>query len=259
VDDYLARIGVPRPERPGLAALRGLQLAHLAAVPFENLSIHLGEPVRLDDEGLLDKIVTRRRGGFCYELNGAFALLLRDLGFQVTLHSARTWGGRRHGFPFDHMALRVRLDGVPWLVDVGFGRFARHPLRLDTAEAQHDPEGAFAVTEHADPTQPPQPPDLDVTGPDGPEYRLDQRPYEIADFGPACWYHQTSPKSHFTRSTTCSRLSAEGRITLSGDRLIRTTAAGREERTLSAEEALAVYRDEFGISLDRLPPPPSPA
>jgi N-hydroxyarylamine O-acetyltransferase len=256
VDDYLARIGLARPERPDLDALRRLQLAHLMTVPFENLSIHLGERVRLDDDGLLDKIVTRRRGGFCYEVNGAFALLLRDLGYPVTLHSARTWGGRCFGFPFDHMALRVVLDGVPWLVDVGFGRFSHHPIRLDTTEAQHDPGGVFAVTGHAGPIGLA---DLDVARDGSPEYRLDQRPYELPDFAPTCWYHQTSPQSHFTRSTTCSRLTADGRVTLSGNTLIRTGPAGRQEQTLTDGEALAAYRDEFGITLERLPSPPNPA
>jgi N-hydroxyarylamine O-acetyltransferase len=252
MQEYLARIGVERPPRADLAALRTLQRAHLGAVPFENLSIHLGEPIRLDDEGLLDKIVRRRRGGFCYELNGAFALLLRDLGYAVTMHPARVWTGDGYGVPLDHMALQVRLDGVPWLVDVGFGRFSHHPLRLDTTEAQPDPGGTFVVTPH--------PPDLDVTCDGGNEYRLDPRPYELADFGPTCWYQQTSPRSHFTRSTTCSRLTDDGgRITLSGRTLIRTTAAGREERTLGDEETLRVYRTEFGIELSRLPAPPTPA
>lgn len=256
MDEYLARIGVARPERADLAALRTLQRAHLGTVPFENVSLHLGEPVRLDAEALLDKVVRRRRGGFCYELNGAFALLLRDLGYSVTLHSARTWGGERYGFPFDHLALRVEIDGVPWLVDVGFGRFSHHPIRLDTAEPQADPGGVFAVTEHPAPAGPP---DLDVTRDGGREYRLDQRPYELTDFRPACWYHQTSPESHFTRTTTCSRLTADGRVTLSGRTLIRTRATGREERTLTDAEALAVYRTEFGIELSRLPSPPAPA
>src|SRR6185369_1539231 len=100
------------------------------------------------------------------------------------------------------------------LVDVGFGRFAHHPLRLDTADPQHDPGGVFSVAPHGE--------DLDVTGPDGPEYRIDTRPYALSDFGPACWYHQSSPESNFTRSLTCSRLTEDGgRLTLGGDKLIR--------------------------------------
>ncbi|WP_426501943.1 arylamine N-acetyltransferase family protein [Dactylosporangium sp. McL0621] len=252
MDDYLTRIGAARPPRADLAALRTLQRAHLGTVPFENLSIGLGETVRLDDEGLLDKIVGRRRGGFCYEVNGAFALLLRDLGYEVTLHSARTWNGKRYGFPFDHLLLRVLVDGVPWLVDVGFGRFAHHPLRLDDTGPQDDPGGVFGVAPHGD--------ELDVTGPDGPEYRIDPRPYALSDFGPTCWYHQTSPESSFTRSLTCSRLTGDGgRLTIAKDRLIRTGPGGREERTLAGAEALEAYRTGFGIVLSRLPAPKFPA
>jgi N-hydroxyarylamine O-acetyltransferase len=248
VDDYLARIGAARPERADLAALATLQRAHLGTVPFENLSIHLGERITLEPDRLLDKVVRRRRGGFCYEVNGAFAQLLTDLGYDVTLHSARTWNGERFGFPFDHLALRVLLDGVPWLVDVGFGRFSHHPVRLDTGEPQPDPGGVFVVTPHGN-----------LLGPGGPEYRLDPRPYELSDFGPTCWYHQTSPDSSFTRGTTCTRLTADGRVTLAGRRLIRTTAAGRDERELTDAEALEAYRGEFGIELSRLPVPLHPA
>ncbi|MFI5907571.1 arylamine N-acetyltransferase [Dactylosporangium sp. NPDC051541] len=251
MDDYLARIGIDeRPHRPDLATLRRVQRAHLGSVPFENLSIHLGEPVALDDEGLLDKIVKRRRGGFCYELNGALALLLRDLGYTVTLHSARTWNGTAFGFPFDHMVLRTVVDETPWLVDVGFGKFAHHPLRLDTSEPQADPDGVYTVTE-ADGEHV-------VTGPREAEYRIDPRPYRLRDFGPTCWYQQTSPRSHFTKGPTCSRVTADGgRVTLGGNRLIRTGATGtRAERTLTDDETMDTYRTEFGIELSRLPADP---
>src|SRR5439155_12459989 len=116
----------------------------LRAVPFENLSIHLGEPIVLDEAELLDKLVRRRRGGFCYELNGAFAALLAALGFEVTLLAARVYGGGVLSPPFDHLALPVDAPG-PWLVDVGFGRHSHYPLRLDTAAEQVDPDGVFQV------------------------------------------------------------------------------------------------------------------
>ncbi|WP_433040172.1 arylamine N-acetyltransferase family protein [Dactylosporangium sp. CS-033363] len=251
MDDYLARIGAARPAEADLAALRTLQRAHLGTVPFENLSIGLGEPVVLDGEGLLDKIVRRRRGGFCYEVNGAFALLLRSLGYDVSLHSARTWNGSGYGFPFDHLALKVRLGGEDWLVDVGFGKFAHHPLRLATTQPQDDPGGVYTVTPHDE--------GHDVAGPGGPEYRIDSRSYALSDFGPTCWFHQTSPQSHFTRSLTCSRLTDDGRLTLAGDKLIHTTAEGREERVLSKPETLLVYRQSFGIALSSLPAPKFPA
>ncbi|GAA5191813.1 arylamine N-acetyltransferase [Rugosimonospora acidiphila] len=241
---YLARIGAEF-STPDPATLRALQRAHLAAVPFENLSIHLGEPVVLSEDALFDKVVNRRRGGFCYELNGLFAAGLSALGYRVELLSARTHGDGGYGPPLDHLALRVEADG-PWLVDVGFGRFSAEPLRLDTDAEQYDPEGVFRV----------------VSGPDGidvsmngvPQYRLDTRAYALTDFVPTCWWQQTSPDSHFTRSVTCSLPTPAGRVTLSGNRLITTTGGVRDERRLSTDaEIRDAYRTYFGIELDRLP------
>src|SRR5437763_12528188 len=122
VDGYLARIGAARPEAPTAKALAELHERHVLAVPFENLSVHWREPIVLEDDALVDKIARRRRGGFCYELNGAFAALLRALGFPVTLLAGKVYGDGEFGPPFDHLALRVDL-GEPWLADVGFGRF----------------------------------------------------------------------------------------------------------------------------------------
>ncbi|MGV9271268.1 arylamine N-acetyltransferase family protein [Kitasatospora sp. NPDC003701] len=251
VDAYLARIGVPRPDRPSPAALAELHRAHLGAVPFENLSIGLGEPVLLDTGALFEKLVTRRRGGFCYELNGLFAELLRALGHRVELFGARVFDGDRTGPPFDHLALRVDLD-EPWLADVGFGRFSHLPLRLDARGPQPDPGGEFTLVPHGGD-------ELDVLMDGRPQYRLGLRPYRLADFVPTCWWQTTSPDSHFTHSSTCSRLTADGgRITLGGARLIRTGPDGaRTEDLLDEADALAAYRELFGITLDRLPPVPA--
>jgi N-hydroxyarylamine O-acetyltransferase len=243
---YLARIGASMPDAPTRDALAELMARHLGSVPFENLSIHLAEPVSLDEPALVDKIVSRRRGGFCYELNGAFAMLLRHLGYDVTLLAARVYGGGGAGPLFDHLTLRVDLE-QPWLVDVGFGRFVSGPVRLDIRTEQADPAGTVRIVETAEG-------DLDVHFLGEPTLRVEQRARELADFGPTCWYQQTSPASHFTQSMTCSLPTVDGRVTLS-DRLLITTADGRRtERELgSDEQVLAAYRDHFGIVLDRLP------
>jgi N-hydroxyarylamine O-acetyltransferase len=245
-DAYLGRIGADRPDRADPAALRDLQLRHLHAVPFENLSIHLGERIVLDEPALFEKLVGRVRGGFCYELNGLFAGLLRALGFRVTMLAARAGGQDGFGPPFDHLVLRVDAPG-PWLVDVGFGRFSHHPLRLDVAGDQADPGGTFRIAETAEG-------DLDVFQDGEPAYRVEQRPRVLADFEPTCWWHQTSPKSHFTRSLVCSRLTGSGRVTLSGRTLIETAGTDRHEHTLTGDaEVLGAYHTHFGIMLDRVP------
>src|SRR3954453_4714217 len=121
-DAYLDRLDLHRPAAADAAALRALQERHLDVVPFESLSIPLGEPLELTEDALFDKIVRRRRGGFCYELNGLFAALLRELGFDATLHAAQMYSDAGVlGPPLDPVAIRVMLD-EPWLVDVGSGR-----------------------------------------------------------------------------------------------------------------------------------------
>ncbi|MFB9728900.1 arylamine N-acetyltransferase family protein [Haloechinothrix salitolerans] len=244
IDAYLARIGARRPTAPTPEVLHELHERHLDTVPFENLSIHIGEPIRLDADALHDKIVHRRRGGFCYELNGAFAMLLRALGFDVSPLSAKVYrDDDTLGPPFDHMALRVG----EWLVDVGFGRHTRHPLRLASEAPQHDPEGVFRLAARPDG-------DVDIYANEKPVYRLELRPRELSDFVPTCWWQSTSSDSHFTRSVTCSLPTASGRVTLSGDRLIETIDGERKETTLSDDaEILATYRSRFGIHLDQVP------
>src|ERR1041384_7192098 len=116
IEAYLKRINYNGPRTPTAETLRALQVAHLRTAPFENLSIHAGEPIVLDEDALFTKIVDGRRGGFCYELNGLFAGLLRALGFDVAMLSAgvgRAAGGFSPGF--DHMTLMVTL-AERWLV-----------------------------------------------------------------------------------------------------------------------------------------------
>jgi len=128
---YLARIGYSGPIAPTTDTLRAIHHAHLLAVPFENLDIALGRKIVVDEDAFVRKVVEQRRGGFCYELNGAFAALLRALGFRVTLLSAcvaRDVGGE--GPEFDHLTLRVDLE-EPWLADVGFGVSFVEPLHME--------------------------------------------------------------------------------------------------------------------------------
>lgn len=247
VSAYLERIGMPHPDRPDAEYLRRLHGRHLHAVPFENLSIHLGEDVPLVEDALFDKIVTRRRGGYCYELNGLFAALLRALGYQVSLLAVRVHGESGFGRPFGHLALRVELD-EPWLVDVGFGRHAEFPLRLDYRGEQKDPGGVFRVEATPDG-------DLDVHRDAVPQYRIEQHPRELADFTIAHGFQRFSPASHFTRSSFCTILTDTGMLTLAGRKLITTTQGGvRSEEALEGDaQVLAAYRKHFGVTLDRLP------
>jgi N-hydroxyarylamine O-acetyltransferase len=248
-DDYLGRIGCPPVSGADAETLRSLHRAHQMNVPFENLSIHLGETIRLAEADLLAKIVARRRGGFCYELNGAFALLLSALGFEIERVAASVYGGGALGPPFDHMALVVRpADGSgPWLADVGFGSHSTYPLLLEDGAEQRDPAGVFQVAPALDG-------DLDVLKGSEPQYRLERRARSMEDFVPTCWWQQTAPESHFRAGLICSLLTGDGRISLSGRTLIATSDGIRTEDELADDASvLAAYRDHFGIMLDRVP------
>jgi N-hydroxyarylamine O-acetyltransferase len=145
VPSYLARINYSGSIARDVQTLRALHRAHLLTVPFENLDIAAGRKIVLDEEAILRKVIEQRRGGFCYELNGAFAALLQALEFRVTLLSARVSGDQGKESPeFDHLTLRVDLD-EPWLVDVGFGESFLEPLRMDLRTAQLDPAGTFRL------------------------------------------------------------------------------------------------------------------
>ncbi|MCH0568188.1 arylamine N-acetyltransferase [Streptomyces sp. MUM 136J] len=274
VDAYLRRLGVAdTPTPPTSEGLHALHLRHLLTVPFENLSVHLGEEIVLDDKHLVDKLVAARRGGFCYELNGAFGALLAALGFEVSLLAARVYGeAGRLGVPYDHLALRVRTrDGGDWLADVGFGAHSHYPLSLADRGEQHDPGGVFRIAESAPDAAGAGADtedggggveraggggDLDVLRDGVRQYRLELRPRVLGDFVTGAWWHSTSPRSHFLQSLVCSRVTEDGgRITLSGRRLTVTGAdGGRETRELEGDgEVLSVYRERFGMELDRVP------
>ncbi|MES9519529.1 arylamine N-acetyltransferase family protein [Streptomyces capoamus] len=258
IDAYLRRLGSARPRQPTSEVLRELHVSHLRTVPFENLSVHLGEEVTLEEERLLDKVTGARRGGFCYELNGAFGALLTALGYQVELLAGRVYDGEgRLGIPYDHLALRVRtVEGDTWLADVGFGAHSHYPLACAERGEQDDPGGRFRVAEAGPDSAGACGGDLDVLVDGKAQYRLETRPRALGDFAAGAWWHSTSPTSHFTRSLICSRLTGDGgRITLSGRRLKSTASDGTQEtRELETdEEVLAVYRDRFGIELSRVP------
>ena len=244
---YLARIGFSGSARPDAETLRQLHLAHLCAVPFENLDISLGHRIVCDEERFLHKIVDLRRGGFCYELNGAFAGLLRELGFRVTLLSVRVAREDGSASPeFDHMALLVDLE-EPWLADVGFGDSFLEPLRLKTELDQEQRGGPFRIVPVGN-VMIVQRHLADQTWKS--LYQFTLKPHALGDFEPRCQWQQTSPDSHFVQQRICTLPTREGRITLSDLKLIRTEHGKREERMLvNEDEWKAALVKHFGVRL----------
>lgn len=238
---------------PSREMLRALQQAHLLAVPFENLSIHYNQPIRLEDEALYDKIVRRRRGGFCYEVNGMFAWLLRQLGYTVTLLSARVAGADgEFSQEFDHLTLLVsQVEGVDWLTDVGFGDCFRWPLRFESGLEQDGGDGyRYRLRSDASVTAG----DWLLERGDGnswtPQYRFSPRPRVMSDFAARCVYQQTSSDSYFTQKRICTLAQPNGRLTLSDLLLITTQDGVREERMLANEdEYRAVLAERFGVTI----------
>jgi N-hydroxyarylamine O-acetyltransferase len=223
VDAYLERIGYEGSRSPTFETLAAVHRAHMLSVPFENLDIHLGRRLVLDREANFKKIVVRRRGGWCYELNGLFGLLLEQLGFAVTLLGARVVG-ERVGNELGHLMLRVDLER-PWLADVGFGESSLAPLPLGQEPEQ-------------------------VVEADGLRREFTLVPRRLEEFEAMCEFSQTSPDMIFTQRRLCTLASATGRITLSDLRLIERDGVRVTERELAGEEQWrSVLRERFGIRL----------
>jgi N-hydroxyarylamine O-acetyltransferase len=246
-DAYLARIGAERPAAPTAEALCSLQVAHVLHVPFEILDIVIGRPISLELPAIYDKIVVRRRGGFCYELNGLFAWLLEGLGYRVTRLSARTVDEEGAlGPEFDHLVLRVDLD-EPWLVDVGFGDTFREPLRLVEGLGQVGSLGrAYRLDRDGDDWTLFERPTPEA--PWSPQYRFTLVSRALADFVAMCRWQETEAP-YFTSHRICTLGTPDGRVTLYDDRLIVHAGRERNERVVDEREVPELLRELFGVVL----------
>ena len=244
LDRYFARVGYDGPRGASLRTLRDLHRAHLLAIPYENLDIHLGVPLTLDAEAMFAKLVDERRGGWCYEMNGVFGRVLETLGFDVRYLSgavgraARGW--RAYG---NHLVLVVTLDR-PWIADVGFGDGFLTPLPLEPGTYRQDfleyrvsRDGPWwRVHNHA------------FGGADGFDFTLTSR--EPGDFAAQCHELQTSPDSPFVTTTVCERFEPGGLVILRGATLREVRPAGTTDRVLGdAAEFETVLRDRFALHI----------
>jgi len=245
---YLERIGYRGRNRLSPDLLRRLHRRHLLSIPFENLDIRLGRPITLSENAFYDKIIKHHRGGFCYELNGLFAILLDELGYKASMLSARV--ARKSGEfspDFDHMALLVRLKH-PWIADVGFGDSFTEPKRLDISGPQADRGKDYRFTRKDGWTM------LSRRTKGNrvwePQYKFNLAPRRLEDFVPRCLWQQTSPRSHFRKGRLCTRLTPDGRLTLTDTKFIVTRGSKKVERPLKNPEEFAKLLDRhFGIEL----------
>ncbi len=259
-DAYLKRIEYTGTREPTAETLRQLHRAHLLAVPFENLDISLGHPIVLSLPSFYDKIVRRRRGGFCYELNGLFGWLLEQLGFAVVMLSARVFDGTQPGPEFDHLVLLIEMK-EPMIADVGFGDSFLEPLRLDAGEEDVQNGSSYRLTGSDSERVLQRRRESECES----RYVFSLTPRRLAEFSAMCQRQQTSSESIFVRKAVCSLARPDGRITLSNSRLIMTAGERREEREVAGEEEYrALLRTHFGVDLgeearvDRLMVPETP-
>ncbi len=249
IDRYFNRIKLETLPKLDLESLNKLHLQHMLYVPFENLDIHAGRKINLEPELLYEKIVEKKRGGFCYEMNGLFFEIITRLGFKAKRISARVYNENGEpGREFDHMAIIVTLNNGDRLCDVGFGDSFLEPLKFEPELAQKQFGKIYKVVK------------LDeenfkvVCSSDGKKfedmYRFSLTPRELNDYSEMCAFHQSSPESHFTKNKICTLAKTDGRITLSGMKFIETKLGVKTETDLkNAEEYNSTLKELFGIVL----------
>lgn len=248
VNQYLDRIQYSGELTGDLKTLQALHQAHLLTVPFEDLDIHLGKPLRLNQQSLLEKVIIANRGGFCYELNHLFGILLREIGFQVEFIAAQVFGEEGPlGDYFDHMALKINDK---WLADVGFGGGSfLSPLLIHSKLPQQDQAGAFHIKQFNHGRYQVRWTHTleDVTKP---LYNFDLDAQDISDFEKECHRKQINPHSHFVKNKICTMATHQGRKTLLNDTF--TERVYGEKQTTHIPDRVTereILRKHFNINI----------
>lgn len=245
--NYLTRVGMTDPPTITRQFLNDVHLAHLSSIPFENLDITLGRVIELSQPTIINKLLNKQRGGFCYELNYAFYLLLKTIGFDVTLLSGRVFSGNEYGKEFDHLLLLITISDKKLIADVGFGDSFHMPIPIDGSiyeQGNHyysveQKEGIYTLSKSTD-------------GNDWqPQYLFSLVPRVLSDFDEMCMHQQTSPESHFTKNAVCTMAFGSDRKTLSGKKLITTINNLKTEKYIENEaEFYQVLSSIFSVELD---------
>lgn len=254
---YLARIGASRPTAPTLAALNAILGAQLSHIPFENVDVLLHRTIDIELDAVFDKLVTRRRGGYCFELNTLFAAALETLGFKVTPLAARVRWNIPEGVPTpqSHMLLRVDVEHRGYLADAGFGG-PNPPCAMPLSEPGEalrsyrlvpPPPNAFGADGF-------HPLDLEARGAGDwiTLYRFDLTPQPWVDFVPRNWFVCTHPDSFFRHTLAVARSENGARYTLANGRLtLREPDGSATHHTLETpREIVAALRERFALVLD---------
>jgi len=245
LEDYFARIAYRGEARADIATVAALMRAQLFAVPFENLDVQAGKIVSLVPEEIVEKIVGRRRGGYCYEVNGIFCMALEALGVPYRFVAARPmfYPVRR---PKTHMAVVVTLAGEQWLCDLGFGSYGiRAPMsldRLDVEVRQDDDLFRLSRSERGEYLL-----QARVNGEWTDQYAFDLSPQEWIDFMPANYLNSTHPEAIFVQKLLVVRHAPDGRSILLGDTLKTVRNGQLQVVSLAGEDIDARLADTFGL------------
>jgi N-hydroxyarylamine O-acetyltransferase len=248
IDALLERIGLPSRPEPTLDGLRALHRAYLAAVPYEDIAVQLGETAPLDEAALTARVCADGRGGYCFELNTVLAALLRACGFHVTHHQAVVGGEG----PTNHMALLVDVDGERWLADAGLGEGFVEPLPFRegattlgpfTYTVTREAAGTWWVGMH------------EWTSFSG--FRMQESESVLADFDPHHERLATDPESSFVKTFVVQSPRPDRIVTLRARTLSAVGPDVSSKRVLERDELAPVLRSEFGLTvggerLDRL-------
>lgn len=248
VKAYFQRIGLEMPEKivPDSALLRKLQFAHCTTVPYENLDMIRGIPTSLEAETLYEKIVVNRRGGICFELNGSFGNLLRELGYGVTDLAARYLRGETELPMRRHRVLKVQaIDGV-WLCDVGIGEICpREPIALLEGVTQEQFGEKYRLEKDG------------FLGWILMDYRKEkwhyfysftEEPQLMVDYIAPNFYCEQHPDSPFNKQEMFSLKTEAGRITLDGH-LYKEFRGDNVFATELPDAAMAAAYERFGLKM----------
>jgi N-hydroxyarylamine O-acetyltransferase len=247
LDAYFARIGYSGELRPTLPVLEKLHLAHATHIPFENLDILLGRPIRLDLASLQAKLVRSQRDGYCFEQNLLFATVLERIGFKVTMLAARVRYRATRILPRTHVLLRVDIDGNSWLADVGFGGAGLlGPIPLAPGEAQRQFAWTYQVVEEAGVRTL-----RSRVGENWEDlYAFTLEPQHLPDLEMANYYVSTHPESRFVQTLAVQRASPDVRYALRNrEFIIDRGTAGLTTRTVADDdEILRDLAEHFGLT-----------
>jgi len=248
---YLRRIGYAGDVAPTRQALEALHFAHATHIPFENIDVLLGRPIALDLDSLQDKLVARRRGGYCFEHNLLFAAVLREFGFDLTQLAARVRHRTTAVLPRTHMLLLVAAEGGRWLADVGFGgEGLLLPVPFGPGVEVRHFAWTYRIAEESQSRLRVLQSGRDGTWED--LYAFSLEPQLAADYEIANHYMSTHPKSRFVQTLTVQLPGPERRTILRNRTLIEDRGASVAERMLTSDEELVAFlQGPCGLDLAR--------